>query len=122
MQRSSSITARTGSTAHSAPRAASVAVPSAWAPLLLMVLASFAGRPTAAEEPIGIHEPGDRCPARGLVRYLLFADEVPLPSGGIEGDARYKSDFAPSAACPETETRSATSTSGHVSSLTAART
>ena len=31
--------------------------------------------------------------ARGLVRYLLFADEVPLPSGGIEGDARYKSDF-----------------------------
>jgi hypothetical protein len=31
--------------------------------------------------------------ARGLVRYLLFADEVPLPFGGIEGDARYKSDF-----------------------------
>ena len=57
MQRSSSITARTGSTAHSAPRAASVAVPSAWAPLLLMVLASFAGRPTAAEEPMGIHDP-----------------------------------------------------------------
>ena len=165
MQRSSSIAARTGSTAHCAPRAASVAVLSAKAPLLVMVLASFAGLPTAAEEPIGIHDPhhgyetrqpldrftrlraaleagevsldpsgelpllrsllaalevpvtsqllvtsatslqkrlvSPRRPraiyfnalARGLVRYLLFADEVPLPSGGIEGDGRYKADF-----------------------------
>ena len=31
--------------------------------------------------------------ARSLVRYLLFADEVPLPSGGIAGDAAFKADF-----------------------------
>ncbi len=31
--------------------------------------------------------------ARLLVRYFLFADEVPLPNGGIEGDAAFKSDF-----------------------------
>ncbi len=28
-----------------------------------------------------------------LTRYLLFADEVPLPAGGIGGDAVYKADF-----------------------------
>ncbi len=31
--------------------------------------------------------------ARSLVRYLLFADEVPLPAGGIAGDAAFKADF-----------------------------
>jgi len=31
--------------------------------------------------------------ARIVTRYLLFADEVPLPSGGIEPDPAYKSDF-----------------------------
>jgi hypothetical protein len=28
-----------------------------------------------------------------ITRYLLFADEAPLPSGGVEGDANYKTDF-----------------------------
>lgn len=32
--------------------------------------------------------------ARGVVRYLLFADEVPLPAGGVEGDSAFKVDFA----------------------------
>lgn len=32
--------------------------------------------------------------ARGLARYLLFADEVPLPAGGVAGDAEFKRDFA----------------------------
>jgi hypothetical protein len=31
--------------------------------------------------------------ARALSRYLLFADETPLPAGGIEGDAAFKADF-----------------------------
>lgn len=31
--------------------------------------------------------------ADGLVRYLLFADEVPLPEGGIEGDPAFVEDF-----------------------------
>jgi hypothetical protein len=31
--------------------------------------------------------------ARELTRYLLFADEPPLPSGGIEGDPAFKRDF-----------------------------
>ena len=31
--------------------------------------------------------------ARKLVRYILFADEAKLPSGGIEGDPTYKKDF-----------------------------
>jgi hypothetical protein len=31
--------------------------------------------------------------ARLLTRYLLFADEVPLPAGGVEGDAAFKNDF-----------------------------
>jgi hypothetical protein len=31
--------------------------------------------------------------ARIITRYLLFADEVPLPSGGVEGDADYKTEF-----------------------------
>ena len=31
--------------------------------------------------------------ARIVTRYLLFADEVPLPAGGIEGDAAFKKDF-----------------------------
>jgi hypothetical protein len=31
--------------------------------------------------------------ARLLVRYLLFADEIVLPSDGVEGDAAFKSDF-----------------------------
>ncbi len=29
-----------------------------------------------------------------VTRYLLFADEVPLPNGGVEGDADYRRDFA----------------------------
>ena len=28
-----------------------------------------------------------------ITRYLLFADEAPLPPGGVEGDAAYKADF-----------------------------
>ncbi len=32
--------------------------------------------------------------AHGLTRYLLFADEVPLPQGGVAGDAEFKTDFA----------------------------
>ncbi|MFM8470892.1 MAG: hypothetical protein ACKODH_13180, partial [Limisphaerales bacterium] len=31
--------------------------------------------------------------ARALTRYLLFADEVPLPTGGVAGDAEFKRDF-----------------------------
>jgi hypothetical protein len=31
--------------------------------------------------------------ARIVTRYVLFADEVPLPAGGVEGDATYKADF-----------------------------
>jgi hypothetical protein len=31
--------------------------------------------------------------ARALTRYLLFADETPLPEGGIEGDPAFKTDF-----------------------------
>jgi hypothetical protein len=31
--------------------------------------------------------------ARSVVRYLLFADEVPLPAGGVEGDPAFKADF-----------------------------
>jgi hypothetical protein len=31
--------------------------------------------------------------ARLITRYLLFADEVPLPAGGVAGDAAFKSDF-----------------------------
>jgi hypothetical protein len=28
-----------------------------------------------------------------ITRYLLFADEAPLPPGGVEGDAAYRADF-----------------------------
>src|SRR5213078_1234384 len=31
--------------------------------------------------------------ARALARYILFADEPPLPAGGVEGDAAFKTDF-----------------------------
>ena len=31
--------------------------------------------------------------ARAFTRYLLFADEVPLPPGGVAGEAAYKTDF-----------------------------
>jgi len=31
--------------------------------------------------------------ARTLTRYLLFADEAPLPAGGLEGDSAFKADF-----------------------------
>ena len=31
--------------------------------------------------------------ARILTRYLLFADEVPLPDGGVAGDEAYRKDF-----------------------------
>ena len=31
--------------------------------------------------------------ARVVTRYLLFADEAPLPPGGVEGDADYRTDF-----------------------------
>lgn len=31
--------------------------------------------------------------ARIVTRYALFADEVPLPTGGVEGDAAFKADF-----------------------------
>ena len=32
--------------------------------------------------------------ARIVTRYILFADEAPLPSGGVEGDAAFQRDFA----------------------------
>ena len=32
--------------------------------------------------------------ARIVARYILFADEVPLPPGGVEGDAAFQRDFA----------------------------
>lgn len=32
--------------------------------------------------------------ARALTRYLLFADEVPLPAGGVAGDTEFKREFA----------------------------
>ena len=31
--------------------------------------------------------------ARIITRYLLFAEEVQLPAGGVEGDAAFKADF-----------------------------
>ena len=31
--------------------------------------------------------------ARSLTRYILFADEIPLPAGGIDGEPAYKADF-----------------------------
>jgi hypothetical protein len=31
--------------------------------------------------------------AKIITRYLLFADEVPLPAGGVAGDAAFKADF-----------------------------
>ena len=31
--------------------------------------------------------------AKIITRYLLYADEAPLPPGGVEGDAAYKTDF-----------------------------
>lgn len=31
--------------------------------------------------------------ARIIVRYLLFADEVPLPTGGVQPDGAYRTDF-----------------------------
>jgi hypothetical protein len=31
--------------------------------------------------------------ARSVTRYLLFADEVPLPAGGVESDAVFRADF-----------------------------
>jgi hypothetical protein len=31
--------------------------------------------------------------ARLVTRYMLFADEVPLPPGGVEGDPAFKADF-----------------------------
>jgi len=31
--------------------------------------------------------------ARIVTRYMLFADEVPLPPGGVEGDAAFRTDF-----------------------------
>jgi hypothetical protein len=31
--------------------------------------------------------------ARIVTRYLLFADEAPLPAGGVDGDAAFKADF-----------------------------
>ena len=31
--------------------------------------------------------------ARIVTRYILFADEAPLPSGGVTGDAEFKKDF-----------------------------
>ena len=35
--------------------------------------------------------------ARTVTRYLLFADEVPLPTGGVDGDAAFKADFVKAA-------------------------
>lgn len=32
--------------------------------------------------------------ARAFTRYMLFADEVPLPPGGVKGDEDFKRDFA----------------------------
>ena len=38
--------------------------------------------------------------AGALTRYLLFADEMPLPAGGIEGDPAFKADFLRSRRAP----------------------
>jgi hypothetical protein len=90
MRRSSSITTRTDATAHPAQRAADIAAPTAWAQLLLMVLASLAGRSAAADEPIGIHDPhhgyDTRQPRDRFTRLkpALEAGEVALdPSGEL---------------------------------------
>jgi hypothetical protein len=32
--------------------------------------------------------------AREIIRYFLFADEVPLPAGGVPGDEAFRKDFA----------------------------
>ncbi len=48
-----------------------------------------AGSPLAPEVALEL----DRL-AHGLVRYLLFADEAPLPAEGIAGDPEYKTAFA----------------------------
>jgi len=37
--------------------------------------------------------------AREFTRYLLFADEVPLPSGGVAGDPAFKADFLHTRRC-----------------------
>jgi hypothetical protein len=46
-----------------------------------------AGKLTAAHAAELDHQ------ANLLTRYLLFADEAPLPPGGVEGDASFKADF-----------------------------
>ena len=51
-------------------------------------LAEDSGKLTAAHAAILDEQ------ARTLTRYLLFADEIPLPQGGIAGEAEFKTDFA----------------------------
>jgi hypothetical protein len=52
-------------------------------------LAVFAGTPKKDETAAELTKQ-----ANVLTRYLLFADEVPLPAGGVEGDPDYRRDFA----------------------------
>ena len=51
-------------------------------------LAEDSGKLTAAHAAILDEQ------ARTLTRYLLFADEIPLPQGGIAGEDEFKTDFA----------------------------
>jgi hypothetical protein len=39
------------------------------------------------------HAAGLEAEAKRLTRYILFADEAPLPKDGVEGDSKFKSDF-----------------------------
>jgi len=52
---------------------------------------------TILHEKSGAPAPADAATldtlARGIVRYLLFAGEAPLPAGGVDGSAEFKADF-----------------------------
>ena len=50
--------------------------------------------------------------ARLLVRYVLFADEVPLPPGAVKGDAAFETDFAREGRVPRMARRSRISICG----------
>jgi hypothetical protein len=58
------------------------------------VAATYHTRSLLAHGPLddaGIAELNAR--AREFTRYLLFADEVPLPAGGVAGESAFKADF-----------------------------
>lgn len=61
-----------------------------------VLVATYLARQLAPAPP-GTLSPADEAlldeQARGITRYLLFADEVPLPAGGVAGDPGFKADF-----------------------------